>query len=174
MQADDCEDGDQCIAQGVPPKGLARGEALGAGGADVVFVQGIQKGRAHDARKDRGLGQGEGDGGQGEGFHGGVKACVPAGEPACREPAQVDGKDQHHQQREPEVRDGDAQLRGTHDGDIGEGAAFCGGQNADGEGDKDGEGQGVEREGEGDHQPFGHDFRHGRTIGVRGAKVSGQ
>src|ERR1700677_4111531 len=54
LQADDGEDGDKCVTQGMAVDHLIFRQALGAGGADVVLVELFEHGGADHAGEDGG------------------------------------------------------------------------------------------------------------------------
>ena len=91
LEADDGEDRDQRVAQGVAVDDCVFCEALGAGGADVVLVELFEHGGADHAGEDGGEAEAQRDRGKDEMQEeagGGAGAC--AGD---RQPAELDGED---------------------------------------------------------------------------------
>ena len=66
LQAEDGEDGDHGVAQGVAVDDGALGQAFGAGGADVVLAELFEHGGADHAGEDGGERSAHGDGGEDE------------------------------------------------------------------------------------------------------------
>ena len=64
LQPHDGEDGNHGVAQHVPPQGGAPGQALGAGGADIVLAHRVEQRGAGETREDRALDRGQRDGRQ--------------------------------------------------------------------------------------------------------------
>ena len=64
LQAQNRDDGDHGVAQGVAIDYRALGQAFGAGGADVVLAEFFEHGGAHHAGQDGGERSAHGDGGQ--------------------------------------------------------------------------------------------------------------
>src|SRR5690606_9889061 len=148
LKAEDGQDRDPGVAQGVSPQGLVDAQALGAGGADIVLVHGVEQGGAQDARQNGGLRRGQSHGGQDQGLEGGPEAGAPAGEAARREPAQVHREQQDQQHGDPEVGQGDPDLGHADQAGVDGGSPAAGGGDADGQGDQqrqDGGHQGQRR-----------------------------
>ncbi len=84
LQAEDGNDGDHGVAQGVAIDDGALGQAFGAGGADVVLSQFFEHGGADHAGEDGGQRAAHGDGGENE-----IGEGAGAGD---GEPSQLDGE----------------------------------------------------------------------------------
>ncbi|MNQ92795.1 hypothetical protein D3C85_1082300 [compost metagenome] len=104
--ADGGDDGVGRVLQRMPHDGTGR-QALGAGGADVVFGQGFQHGGARHARQQRHVDQAQRQTGQHQMAQVGHDAIRHGFVALHRQPAQLDGKtidqavpDQEHRHRE--------------------------------------------------------------------------
>ena len=139
MQAEDGQHRQHGVAQRVTPEHGAPRQALGAGGADEILAEHVDQCGARDAGKDRRLGQGERDGRQDQRLQRRPDAGAPARKAAGRHQPQPDGEDVDEQQREPEVRNRDAELRCRHGERVGRPAAARGGEDADRNGDRGGQ-----------------------------------
>ena len=100
------------------PQGGARRQAFGACRAYEVLAQYVEHGRACDTRQDRTLHHGQGERGQHQRVQPRPQATAilgaPAGKAPCREPLQLHREQQDEQDGEPEVGQGDADLRQAH------------------------------------------------------------
>src|SRR6185503_10179123 len=85
---------------------------------------------AGDAGEDGGLHYGQRDGGQDERLQR-DRSLAPAGKSSGREPAERDREQQDQQDREPEVRNGNAELGSGHDAIIADGVVPGGGEDAE-------------------------------------------
>ena len=151
-------------------------QALGAGGAHKVFTQHFQHGRAGDARQDGGLHHGQGHGRQDQRLQGGPPAAAdllgPAGKAAGGKPLQLHRKQQDQQDGEPEVGDGDADLRQAHGAHIAQLVVVRCGIDAGQQGQHGGQQHGHHRQGDGDGQALQHQLQHGRAVGVAVAHLA--
>ncbi len=95
LQAQDGDDGDHGVAQGVAVDDGALGQAFGAGGADVVLAELFEHGGTDHAGEDGGEGSAHGDGGENK-----VGEGAGAGN---GEPSQLDGEEQDQNGAESEV-----------------------------------------------------------------------
>ena len=101
MQAEDGEDGDEGVGECVAIDDSPLGEALGAGGADVVLAQLFEHGGAHHAGEDPGKAEAQGDGREDE-VEPELRAEDGAGTGSGDgRPAEVDGKNEDEDGSEP-------------------------------------------------------------------------
>ena len=112
LQTGNGEHGDHGVAQRMPPS-TRGGQALRTRRADVVLVEHLDQRRAGNAGQDRRLRQSECYGRQEQRFQCRPDTGTPARKASGRHQPQPDGKEVDQHQREPEVRHGDAELRGS-------------------------------------------------------------
>jgi len=110
LEAEECDDRDERVAQGVAQDDDALGQALGAGGADVVLIELFEHGGADHAGEDGGEGAAHGDGGQDE--------MGEATGSADREPAELDRDEQDEDGAECEGREGQAEQADEAEGAV--------------------------------------------------------
>ncbi|MNY07554.1 hypothetical protein D3C86_1403640 [compost metagenome] len=156
------------------PQGLVDRQPLGAGGADIVLVHGVEEGGPQHARQNGGLRRGQGHGGQDQGLQGGPESLIPTGEAAGREPAKVHGKQQDQQHGDPEIRQGDADLSDADQAGVDSRAASAGCHDADGQGDGQRQDGGHQGQGRRNRQPLGDQAADRHLVGIADAKLACQ
>ena len=155
----------------MPPQHRAVGQALGARGADIVLVHHLDERRAGDARQDRRLGQGKRDRRQQQCLQRRPCAGAPAGKAAGRHQPEPDREEVDEHQREPEVRDGDAELRRSHGYGIAGPALSARRKQADRDGDGGGKRKRHQRQRQRYDQPLAHQIDDGYGVGVGAAEI---
>ena len=172
MQAEQGQHGGQGILEAVAPDYLAAGETTAGGGLDVVLLHHVDEGAAHVADHLCGGHHGQHQGRQHQVAQG-VMECrlapgllahqhVDDGDPrdggnvveqadlARRgQPAEIQGEEHHHQQRQPEDGHGVADEAGGHDGEIQATPLIEGRQGPERDPHQQRDGKGRETEGQG-------------------------
>ena len=152
----------------------ALAQAPGAGGADKVFLQHLQHGRACHARQHGCLHHGQCQGRQQQAFEGaqpGLRAVAPAVKTAGREPAQMHGKHQHQQQGQPKARHGHAQLAHGHHKPIAYAPVLCGGKHAGRQRQATCQQHGKQSQRQGQGQPLRNQMADWAAVGMAGAHL---
>ena len=166
MQPDDGQHRDQRVAQRMVGQGAPPAQPLGARRADIVLAEHLEHGRAHHPRQNRGLWQRQRHRRQGQRLQARPDALVPAGKPAGRKPAKVDRENHHKDHREPEIRDGDAELGKPHDAPVTRPATAAGGIKPDRNGDQRRQQQRHQRQRQRHGEPRRDQLGHRRAIGI--------
>ena len=129
MQAEQSDDGDERVAQGVLIDDDAFGKAFCAGGSDVVLAEFFEHGGADHSGEDGGEGAAHGDGGQDE--------MGDAAGSADRKPAEFDGDKQDEDGAEGEGGEGQAEQADEAEGAVLPAVAAESGGDSCGDGEQD-------------------------------------
>src|ERR1035441_6069077 len=124
LQAKDGEHGNEGVGKRVAENDGMLGQALGAGGADVVLVQLFEHGGAHHAGQDSGQAHAEGDGGENE-----IEEELPTEDGAGAragdgQPAKLDGEDEDEYGAQREVGKRESAERGDAQDAVGPASAM--------------------------------------------------
>ena len=160
-----------------PQRSLLR-QPLGACGAHKVFLLHVEHRRARDARENRRLHHRQRNRRQEQGLQRGPEAAAgvfgPAGKATGRKPLQLHGEQQNQQNREPEVGNGDADLRQAHHAHIAQ--LVVARRRIDTRRDRDdgGEQHGDDGQRNGEGEALQHQIQDRRAVGVAGSHVAGE
>jgi hypothetical protein len=138
LHAEDRDDRQRGVAQPVPPQRLRSGQPLRSRRADVLLVQDVERGRAHEPQQHGRLRQRQRDRRQDQGL-GRRPRLGPAlaREALRRQPPPARSDDGRQHQPDPERRDRDAELTDGRHGDPVGAPVAGGGEDPEWDGDDD-------------------------------------
>src|SRR5580765_2184277 len=164
LQAEDRDDGDERVLEGVAHDDTPPREALGPRGAHVVLAEHLEHARASEPRDD-----GRGDGAE---RHGGQDEVGEVAAPGGGEPAEMQREDEDEEEAEPEARHRHTEESDRHRADVEPRVPAERRHEAEGHAERNGDEHGREGELRGAADVLRDLGRHRPAAADRGAEVA--